>query len=146
MKKIISILAALMLIALPAAARDRVYNDGSCLPKAATQTIQKYFGKVGINHVKVDTKTFGGADYDVVLNNGTEIEFNTDGQLTEIDCGRSAIPDGLVLKPIRDYVSKNFKGKKIVGMEVNRSSYDIELIDGTELKFDRSGKFIRIDD
>ena len=64
----------------------------------------------------------------------------------QIDCGINAIPDALILKPIRDYVAKNFKGQKIVGLEVNRNNYEVQLYGGMELKFDRSGNFQRVDD
>lgn len=146
MKKLIALVIVALMTVISVSARDKIYRDDSMLPTPAKELVKKYFGKVGINHVKVDKKTFGGADYDVVLNNGTEIDFNADGVMTEIDCGTNAVPDALILKPIRDYVAKNFKNKKIVSMEVNRSSYDIELIDGTDLKFDRAGKFLKIDD
>lgn len=146
MKKIFLLLSVMILSVASLSARDKVYRDASVLPAPAKELLSKYFGKTKVSHINVDKKTFGGADYDVILTNGFEIEFNSDGTLTEIDCGSVAIPDALILKPIRDHVNKNFKGRKIVQMEVNRNSYDIELSDGTDLKFDRSGVFQRIDD
>lgn len=146
MKKIASLLLMIVLVVGTAMARDRVSRDISVLPAAAQQVINKHFKGAGVNHIKIDSKTFGGDEYDVVLDNGTEIDFDSKGNIKEIDCGRVAVPDALVLKPIRDYVAKNFKGQKIVGMEVNRNNYEIQLYGGMELKFDRSGNFQRVDD
>lgn len=128
-----------------ASARDRISRDMSTLPAAAQQIIKTHFGKTGVNHIKIDSKTFGGEEYDVILNNGTEIEFDQSGNIKEIDCGSRAIPDQLILKPIRDFVAKNFKGQKIVAMEVKRNRYEIELLSGQELEFDRAGKFLKVD-
>lgn len=129
-----------------ASARDRISRDMNTLPAAAQQIIKTHFGKTGVNHIKIDSKTFGGEEYDVILNNGTEIEFDQSGNIKEIDCGSRAIPDKLILKPIRDFVAKNFKGQKIVSMEVKRNRYEIELLSGQELEFDRAGKFLKVDD
>lgn len=146
MKKLIAIFAVALMSVLPIAARDRVTSDESVLPAPARELIQKYYGKVGVNHIKIDSNMFGKSDYDVILNNGTELDFNDEGTLKEIDCGRAAVPNDLVLKPIRDYVAKNFSGKKIVAMDIKSNKYEIELSNGLDLEFDRSGKFLRIDD
>ncbi|MEE0978255.1 MAG: PepSY-like domain-containing protein [Muribaculaceae bacterium] len=145
MKKLASLLLAMLMVAGIASARDRISRDMSTLPAAAQQIIKTHFGKTGVNHIKIDSKTFGGEEYDVILNNGTEIEFDQSGNIKEIDCGSRAIPDQLILKPIRDFVAKNFKGQKIVAMEVKRNRYEIELLSGQELEFDRAGKFLKVD-
>lgn len=131
---------------LPMAARDRVSRNVKDLPAAAQTMLSKYFGGEKVNHIKIDKPTFGSTEYDVVLNDGTEVEFDSKGNWKEIDCGMKAVPDALVLKPIREYVKSTFKGQKIVNIEKKSNKYDIELQDGTDLEFDRSGRFLRIDD
>ncbi|MDE6266215.1 MAG: PepSY-like domain-containing protein [Muribaculaceae bacterium] len=145
MKKITSLLVMFLMVAATAMARDRVSRDINSLPDAARQVINTHFKGKGVNHIKIDDKTFGGAEYDVVLNDGTEIDFDSKGNIKEIDCGKNPVPDALILKPIKDYVAKNFKGQKIVGMEVNRNNYEVQLSGGMELKFDRAGNFLRVD-
>lgn len=146
MKKLMTIFATMLLAVMPMAARDRVTTDVNVLPAQARELVQKYYGKVDVNHIKVYSNMFGKSDFDVILNNGTELEFDNDGALKEINCGRNAVPNELVLRSIRDYVSKNFNGKKIVSMEVKSHKYDIELSNGLDLEFDRAGNFLRIDD
>lgn len=146
MKKLFALIAAVALVVIPAAAKNHVHNDPSVLPSAARTMLKKYFPKTAIHHIKIDSKVIGGKDYEVVLTDGTEIDFNNDGSWTEIDCGRSAVPSGLLLPAITQYVAKNFKGAKIVQVEVNRNSYEVELSTGVDLKFDRAGNFLKIDD
>ena len=145
MKKLFTVLMAVLITAGIAVAGERVTRDKSELPQDARTVLDKHFPKVGINHIKVESGAFGSKDYEVILNDGTEIDFNKDGSIKEIDCGTTAVPATLVLKPIRDYVSANFAGAKIVGMEVKRGGYDIELSSGVDLKFDRAGNFKKID-
>ena len=146
MKKLITLLAVVMLAVIPAVARDKVTRDVNVLPAPAREMIKKYFPKVAVNHIKIDSNFLEGHDYDVILNNGDELDFDSKGNLKEVDCGMRAVPDGMILKPIRDYVAQNFKGQKIISLSVERSKYEVELSNGTDLEFDRSGKFRRIDD
>ncbi len=146
MKKLLTLLTVVLLGLGISMARDKVTTDTSVLPKAAMELINKHFGKVGVNHIKIDKNMVGHIDdYDVILNNGTEIEFKSDGTLKSIDCGSKSIPDALVLKPIRDYIKKNFKGAAITSLEIERNTYEIELVNGLELKFDRAGNFLKVD-
>lgn len=146
MKKFLTLLTVMLLGVSLSMARDNVTTDTSVLPKNALELINKHFGKVGVNHIKVDKNMVGHIDdYDVILNNGTEIEFKADGTLKSVDCGSKSVPDGLVIKPILEYIKKNFKGAAIVGLEIERNSYEIELINGLDLKFDRAGNFLKAD-
>ncbi len=129
-----------------ASARGKVSRDVNDLPKEAQITLSRHFPKAGVSHIKIEKHTFGGTEYDVILVNGFEIEFDSEGKWTEIDCGHEAVPAELILKPIRDYVAKNYKGLKIVKISVERSKYEIELSNGRDLEFSRAGEFLRIDD
>ncbi len=145
MKKIFALLVALVFSVGAIYARDKVTSDVNVLPQPARTLLAKHFPKIAVNHIKIDSDVFS-KDYDVVLQNGTEVSFDKDGNLKEVEAGVNTVPDGLVLKPIRQYVNSNFKGRRIVSLDVDRNSYDIELSDGLELKFDRAGNFLRIDD
>lgn len=137
---------ALIVAAVPMAARDRISRDAADLPSEARAMLNQYFKGEKISHIKIESHTFGGNEYDVILDNGNEIEFDSNGSWTDVDCGMQAVPNDLILKPIREYVNNVFKGQKIVKIEKKRNKYEIELRDGTDLEFDRAGKFLRIDD
>ena len=144
MKKIILTLVIAMIASCTAMARKYTTTNVAELP-AKAQTFLKANFKKGVNHINIDKKTFGGADYDVVLKDGTEIEFDADGSWESVDCGASAVPASVVPKAIATYVKNNYRGAKIVEIEVDRKGYDVKLSTGLELKFDRAGKILRID-
>lgn len=146
MRKILMIFAAIILATGSLLARDRVCRDTSCLPQPAKTTLSKNFPKAKVSHIKIDENIVGGKEYEVVLENGCEVDFKGDGSWESVDCGNMAVPSGFILKPIRDYVARNYKGATIVQIDKDRNDYEVELSNGMDLKFDRSGKFLRIDD
>ncbi|MCM1349015.1 MAG: PepSY-like domain-containing protein [Firmicutes bacterium] len=145
MKKFITAFLLLAIAIIPMAARDRVTTNVKELPATAQATLNRYFAKQKVNHIKIDHKTFGGSEYDVVLDNGTEIDFDSNGNWKEIDFGMNKVPDGILLKPIADYIKANFKGSKVTSIEVSRNKYELELSNGLDVEFDRDGTFRRID-
>lgn len=145
MKKLLVILAAIVLTVGTAAARDKVYRSADILPEKAQKDLKANFPKQTVNLVKVDSKLIGGKEYEVILDNGSEIEYNKDGDWTSVDCGHRAVPGSYILKEISTYVAKNYKGMKIVKIDKDSNDYEVELSNGLELKFDRSGKFLRLD-
>lgn len=144
MKKIILTLL-LIVTGFGAANADKYTIDRSQLPESAQQFLTKYFPKSKVGMIKVDRHLLKKTDYDVKLVNGTKIEFNNAGKWTSVDCKTREVPQDLILKPIRNYVAKNFPDVKIVKIEKDFVGFDIELSDGVEVKFDRLGNFKSVD-
>lgn len=144
MKKLMMILAVLVMAVGTAVAREFSTTDINVLPAKARTLITNTF-KQKVNHIKVDKKTFGSDEYDVILTNGSEIEFDAEGSWKSVDCGINAVPASLVPKAIAQYVKSNFKGAKIVEIEIDRRTYEVQLSNGIELEFDRSGRFLKAD-
>ncbi|MDE7097148.1 MAG: PepSY-like domain-containing protein, partial [Muribaculaceae bacterium] len=98
--------------------------------------------------IKTDKHLLKKTDYDVKLVNGTKIEFNNAGKWTSVDCKTREVPQGIIPKPIRTYVTKNFPDVKIVKIEKKSSKYEVELSDDVELTFNLLGQFkgVKIDD
>lgn len=142
MKKILSLFLIFAAVTLPMAVGAS--NSLNELPSSAKTTINKYFGKSKVNHVKIDRKMIGGAEYDVVLTNGTEIQFDSKGNWNEISFGTNKLPKGLLPASITDYIKKNFKKQNVSSVSQKRNKYDISLSNGTKLEFDRSGIFSSI--
>lgn len=145
MKKILIILAAVLFTAGAVSARDRVYNSADPLPEAAKTMLKTHFPKLTVNHVKVD-KDLTKTEYEAILSDGTEVDFNKDGEWKAIDRGHKAVPEAVILRPIREYVSSNYPGTAIVEIDKGRNDYEVTLANGVDLKFDRAGNFLRIDD
>lgn len=103
--------------------------------------LTEYFPKAKVGMIKVDRHLLKKTDYDVRLVNGTTIEFNSKGKWTSVDCKTRAVPEGLVTKPIRRYVTKNFSDLKIVSIRKKSSGYEVGLSDGVVLKFNLLGSY-----
>ena len=144
MKKIVMLATIVLSTVFMASARNNVTYSDAVLPANAKAILSQHF-KSKVNHVKVDKGVLGGTEYEVILQNGTEVDFKGDGSLKEVDAGKNAVPQGLVLQPIKTYIKNNYGNKKIVQLEVKDKGYEIELADGKELVFDRAGNFVRED-
>lgn len=147
MKSKILIIAIMALFtAFACYARDVISHDPSVLPQSARALVETHFPDVQINHIKIDHHTFGGNEYDVVLTNGTEIDFDSKGNIEEIDCGRMGIiPKALIKKEILDYVTSKYQGQNIIKYEIKRNGYEVELQSGLDLEFNKQGAFMRVD-
>lgn len=141
MKKLILFL--LLLITSTGAAYafiDSYTIDRKNLPEPAREMLDKYFPKAKVGMIKVDRHLLKKTDYDVRLVNGTTIEFSNSGKWKSVDSKTREVPEGLVMKPIRNYVTKNCNGAKIVRIVKKSSGYVIGLSDGIELKFNLLGQ------
>jgi len=137
-------LSALLLSVSIASCNDSIISD-SKLPGAAKSFLAQYFPESAVSYVKKDTE-LTGTTYEVFLQDGTEIDFNSKGEWDNVDCKRTAVPSVLVPAPIAEYVQTNFPGQIIVKIDKEFYGYEIELGSGLELKFDKNGNLIIVDD
>lgn len=114
------------------------------LPAEATAFIKKYFSKNKIHHAIKDQDK-SKITYEVMLDDMTELEFTEKGTWKEVDGKDKVIPTGYILKPILDYVKKNYPKASITHIDKGLNNIDIDLDNGIELEFDLKGKFLRID-
>lgn len=136
----------MIVVGLSTACADNYSHDASALPASAQSVIKKNF-KAGVSLVKIDKDLGFIKDYEVVLKDGTEIKFDSDGNWEEVEVSADKnVPASFLVAGIRSYLAANFKGVNVVGIEKNRKDYEVKLANGIDLKFDRSGKFLRYDD
>ena len=83
--------------------------------------------------------------YDVVLRNGTKLEFDKKGNLTEIDCKQGIVPSHLIPQPIKNYLKENYRGETVRKIEWNKKEYEVELTNGIDLTFNKHFQLIDID-
>ena len=84
-------------------------------------------------------------NYDVVLQNGTKLEFDKKGNLTEIDCKRGIVPALLIPQAIKNYLKDNYAGQSVKKIEMNKNEYEVELANGLDLTFNKHFQLIDID-
>ena len=148
MKKIVrkvGITLTALCLTLTIAAQDRPVSYEQ-LPKPARDFITTHFPSVKVAYAEVDWD-----GYDVVLANGTDLEFTLKGQWTEIQVRRTKLPESIMkLLPatLTNYLKKHYLGKTIKEINNKPYGYELELVGlhDLELLFDKTGKFLRIDD
>ena len=144
MKRIGIILIGLALMTNMACAdNDKVTNNINELPQVSRNFLNNYFNGNKVSHIKID---FLVDSYDVILTDGTSVEFNRDGEWKEVKSFQQNIPDTLIPAEIRQYVSQNYPGQKIMTVERGKRKVSVDLANGLELKFDLNGNLIDIDD
>lgn len=145
MKKLMTLLLIVLSTIGVASAHDRIVYNDSPLPANARTLLSQHF-KTKVHFVKIDKNLMGSVnEYEVVLKNGTEVEFDSNGNLKSVNAGTNGVPSSLVLPAIQTYVKKNCKNQKLVELDIYKDKYKIELQDGRDLVFDRNGNFLRED-
>ncbi len=144
MKKVMFLFASLLLTMNACSSKPQVatFNE---LPAPAQQFITTYFAQSDIAWIQWERDGVS-KEYEVRLNNGTWIEFYSDGALEKIDCKTNAVPAGIVPETVVNYVNTNFPQVVIVKYQIDRRDQEVELSTGLELVFDLNGNFLHIDD
>lgn len=123
--------------------------DPSVLPQNAQDFIEENFPSATLEKADKEDKWFSwdkNEMYEVHLSNGIKLDFNKDGEVTEIDSRKDApIPMDAVPVEVKNYVEKNFSGAQITSWEKDNDEQEVELSDGTDLEFDKNGKFLKQD-
>ena len=115
------------------------------LPDAAQKFLKQYFPNASVSLAKVDVE-LAYKEYDVLLTDGTRIDFNNSGEWIDVDCKYAAIPEGIVPQQIVDYVAKNYPNVNILRIERDRHTYEVSLSNRLKLTFDKKFKIVDIDD
>ena len=143
-------LAFVMSLFLSSATACSVFDDDKPitineLPSAAVNFVQQHFVGVEISYAKMD-RELGGYDYEVVLSDGTSLEFDSNGQWTSIDGERAELPSSVVPAEIAAYVQQKYSHAYIEKISRSKRYYEVELNNDLELIFDKAYNFIRVDD
>ena len=115
------------------------------LPDAAQKFLKQYFPNASVSLAKVDVELVY-KEYDVLLTDGTRVDFNNSGEWIDVDCKFATVPEGIVPRQIVDYVAKNYPNANILRIERDRHSYEVSLSNRLELTFDKKFKIVDIDD
>ena len=84
-------------------------------------------------------------NYDVVLNNGTRVECNRNGSVTEVECEQEAVPTARMPRAVNTYRQQTYAEDKVRKYEMKRNEYEVELNNGLEITFNKDFQVIDID-
>lgn len=146
MKKIM-LTAALLFAGITASLAD---NDRPIaldkLPAAAQTFLKTHFADLTLAYAVEDPK-FVGSEYEVTYTDRTEVDFRSNGEWSSVERRYAAVPASVVPTQISDYVAKSsFPNQYIKKVERDAYTWEIELSNGIEIKFDREFHVIDIDD
>lgn len=128
-----------------AAPADAPATTAQGLPDDITTFIKQHFPNATITGVEPD-HDHGGMEYDVYLNDGTELDFDANNQWETIESRGKGVPAAFIPKAIATYVKSNYQNMSIVKIHKEHFGYEIELPNGLELSFDPQGRFMGMDD
>lgn len=142
MKKILSFLP-LMLIALiglgVTACSDK---DEPVSPEELPHDAQ-FFLATYFPDAPVVTSVKDGDEYEVVLTDGSRIDFNQKGEWRDVEAAAGkTIPSGFYPDVIDQYIVENFSGVGINEISMEANGYEVKLVTGIELLFTYTGEYI----
>lgn len=143
MKRLAVLLVAVVAVFGVAKADDDRVIETTQLPQAAQVFIKKYFGAKKVVIAKEDAGLFISS-YDVIFSDGTKLEFDNDGNWTEVKC--NPVPANLVPKQIQSKINELYPGTQVLKIERDGNGYELKLSNRQELEFDTKFRLTDIDD
>ncbi|MFI3314306.1 MAG: PepSY-like domain-containing protein [Rikenellaceae bacterium] len=144
MKKLLYSLVVVLLSINTLAAEERVI-DQEMLPKSAKSFIEKNYPSDKISIATMERGVLD-KDYKVILTSGVKIEFDKSGNWSEIECKRnSEVPMDIIPEKIVTYVKAKFPNNKVLKVEKDHKSIELELDNDLELKFNKKGDLVEVD-
>lgn len=116
----------------------------NALPAKAQTLLSQHFNGQKVMLATIESGVVSRS-YDVVLQNGTKLEFDKKGNLAEIDCKQATVPDQLIPQAIKNYLMANYAGQSVKKIEMNKNEYEVELANGLDLTFNKHFQLIDID-
>lgn len=116
------------------------------LPAVAQNFLKSHFSGLTLAYAVEDPKIIG-SEYEVTYTDRTEVDFRSNGEWSSVERKYDAVPAAIVPKQIADYMTKSqFANQQIRKIERNAYTWEIELMNGLEIKFDKNFQVIEIDD
>ena len=145
MKKVLIVLALVLPFGVAAAfaGSDKVISKGQ-LPAQAQSFLNEHFAGAKISYVKQDTDFLDRA-YEVMLADGTKIEFSNKGNWEEVDCRYSEVPAAVIPAPIVKFLSENHPDARVLKIERDRRGYEVKLSNRIELGFNNDFELVDFD-
>lgn len=145
MRKLFILATFLLSLTIAFAGNDKITKNTNVLPTVSRQFLSRHFAKIPVSHIKIEKTLMGIDSYDVILTDGTNVEFNRKGEWKEVKRHKTSIPAAIVPKSIREYVKKHYPAAVIISIDRDSREYEVDLNNKTELKFNLKGKLTDID-
>lgn len=114
------------------------------LPAQAQQFVKTHFADAQVTLTTLE-KDVLQKSYDVVLNNGTHLEFDSKGQWTDVVCKTGYVPANVLPSQITTYLKSSFPNAHVKKVERENGRYEVNLENGTEVTFNKKFQVVDID-
>ncbi len=112
------------------------------IPSSSQAFIDKYFPQSTVVLVEMDDDEDNGKEYSVLLNDGTKVEFELQGEWKRVSRKKTGVPSTLVPKAILQYVKTNYPEDVITKLSKKPYGFKIELSNDEDVRFNPQGQFI----
>ena len=127
----------LLIIFSSVLAADDWKVDPNELPQSAIDFINKFFPNNRIILAERDRKK-----YEIVLENGVELEFFINGELKEVEGNYVAVPPEILPKTVANTVSVIFPNTTITKIKKKWNLYEVKLNNSMALYIDVNGQLL----
>ena len=114
------------------------------LPAVARKFIQNHFPKANVMVATQETEMFGKT-YEVLLDTGVKMEFDSKGNWKELQTKQGALPTTVVPLEVQRYIKQYFPRQNVQCLERDRTNIDVQLDNGVEITFDKNYRVVEID-
>ena len=116
------------------------------LPAPIQSFVQQYFPGQTITFAQKDLELTGWK-YEIFLADGTHIDFDTDDMWDKIECPlTNPVPTALIPPPVATTIQANYPDAMITKIDKERNGFEVDLANGLELKFNKQGAIVDMDD
>ena len=116
------------------------------VPEPVKAFIQQTFPGQTISYAEKDVE-LTGSKYEVVLADGTRVEFDTNNVWDKVECTMAnPVPTALIPAAIVTHLQANFPDAMITKIDKEHYGYEVELANGLELKYNKQGAIMEMDD
>lgn len=129
-------------IGLQSCSDDDKTISAAKLPETARSFVAQHFPDQSPVRITED-KDHGQKNYEVILANGTEIDFNSAGDWTHVDCQFAIVPAAIIPQAIRDDMATRYPGTTVNEIEKELGGYQLGISSGLDLYYSVDGTFIR---
>ncbi|MDH6342702.1 hypothetical protein M2480_000730 [Parabacteroides sp. PFB2-12] len=124
---------------------DRNAATAENLPATSREFLNTHFRNTHISYVEIDKYLFWISGYEVILVDGTEVNFARNGEWTEVERKKEAVPAVIIPKKITAYIKENFPKQIVLAIEKEFKKWEIKLNNGIELSFNKKEEIIEVD-
>ena len=115
------------------------------LPQEVQTFVKQNFANKTITFAQKDPGLFG-SEYDITLNDGTAISFDTNKEWDKVSSPTEPIPAAIVPATIASHINTSFPNVMIRKIEKDDDGYEVELANNMELKYNKQGALMEMDD